>query len=111
MCILTIKILAIIVPEKTVTQKKILRNYGITELRDYGQTKSSIARLFQSGAITIKETIIFTWFFFKQQIKTGSKEVSKTRDFSVKKGINGIHIGVYRMVHIKEDSKVLQLDL
>ena len=37
MCIQTFKILAIIVPEKTVTQKK---SYGITELhvRDYGIT-------------------------------------------------------------------------
>ena len=42
MCIPSFKILAIIVPEKTVTQK-ILLNYGIT--------KSSIAPLFQSGAI------------------------------------------------------------
>ena len=37
MCMPSFKILAIIVPEKTVTQKN-LRNYGITELRDYGIT-------------------------------------------------------------------------
>ena len=35
MCIPSFKILAIIVSEKTVTQKK---SYGITELRDYGIT-------------------------------------------------------------------------
>ena len=29
------------------------KSYGITELRNYGQTKSSIAPLFQSGAIII----------------------------------------------------------
>ena len=35
--------------EKIVTQKKALRNYGVTALRNYRQTKSSIAPLFKAG--------------------------------------------------------------
>ena len=59
MFIPSFKILAIIFPEITVTQKKILQSYVIT---DYGQTKSSIAPLFQSGAIN--DTTLAPIYFF-----------------------------------------------
>ena len=74
-------LLRTIVPEKIVTQK-ILR---ITELRCYGQTKSSIAPLFQSGVIITKQNrkqnrqLLFSWSYCLRSYTHGHNRTCNTQ--------------------------------